>query len=173
VSHAELKRRKLKMALTEVNTEKVPGRVTNVHIGYDATHGVDIKSGIVSFEYNRVHPAKPANVADSKTSATIFQPHSNFGWKLRFIGDCRVAFFATDVGVAGGNQYALVDNGDSNEIEYFKVILKIQDSAGNEKTRTYTITNGFALRNRTYIGDDEDAIYEYEGDAEYISYSDA
>lgn len=161
------------MALTEVNTEKVPGRITNVYIGYDATHGVDVKTGIVSFEYWRNHDAKRANVASTKTSTTIFQPHSNFGWKLKFLSDCRVAFFATDVVSGGGTEYALVDNGDSNVIEYFKVIMTIEDQAGAEKTRTYTITNGFALRNRAYIGDDEDAIYEYEGDAEYISYSDA
>jgi len=161
------------LALTEVNTEKVPGTITNVYIGYDATHGVDIKSGIKRFRYWRNHDAKRANVANSKTSASEFQPHSDFSWELHFLSDCRVAFFATDVQVAGGNQYALVDNGDSNKIEYFKVIMTIEDESGTSKTRTYTITNGFALRNSADIGDDEDAIYEYEGDAEYISYSDA
>jgi len=161
------------MALTEVNTEKVYGRVSNVHIGYDATHGVDIKSGIKRFWYWRNHDAKRANTGNSKTSASEFQPHSDFGWRLQFLSDCRVAFFATDVQVAGGNQYALVNNGDSNKIEYFKVIITIEDSSGVEKTRTYTLTNAFALKNRADIGDDEDAIYEYEGDAEYISYSDA
>jgi len=161
------------MALTDTNTEKVYGRVSNVHIGYDATHGVNIEQGILSFEYWRNHDAKRANVANTKTSATIFQPHSDYGWKLRFLSDSRVAFFATDVGAAGGNQYALDPNGDSNEIEYFKVIMKIQDSTGAEKTRTYTLTNAFATKNRAYIGDDEDAVYEYEGDAEEITYSDA
>lgn len=161
------------MVLTEVGTEKVVGRVTHVHIGKTSTSGVDIKSGIVSFEYWRNHDAKRADVASSKTVATIFQPHSNFGWKLRFLSDCRTAFFATDVQAAAGNQYALVDNGDSNKIEYFKVLASIEDANGNPKTRTFTITNGYALKNRAYIGDDEDAIFEYEGDAEYISYSDA
>jgi len=161
------------MALTEVNTEKVPGRISNVCIGYDSTHGVDIKTGIVSFEYWRNHDAKRANVADTKASSTIFQPHSDFGWKLKFLSDCRVAFFATDVVAGGGTEYALVDDGDSNEIEYFKVIMTIENESGTEKTRTYTITNGFCTRNRAYIGDDKDAIYEYEGDAKKISYSDA
>jgi hypothetical protein len=161
------------MALTDTKTEKVPGRITHVYIGYDSTHGVDISRGIVSFEYWRNHEARRQNASNSKTSATIFQPHSNFGWKLRFLSDCRVAFFATDVVSGGGSEYALVDNGDSNEIEYFKVILPIQDGAGASKTRTYTITNGFCTKNRAYIGDDQDAVYEYEGDAEYISYSDA
>jgi len=159
------------MALTDTKTEKVPGRITHVYIGYDSTHGVDISSGIVSFEYWRNHDARRANTANTKTSASIFQPHSDFGWKLRFLSDCMVAFFATDV--TGGTKYALVDNGDSNKIGYFKVILPIENAAGTSKTRTYTITNGFCLRNRAYIGDDEDAVYEYEGDAEYISYSDA
>lgn len=160
------------MALTPVHTEKVYGRVSNVQIGYDATHGVDITQGILSFEYDRMHGATPQFTANTKTSSTVFQPHSNFTWKLRFLSDCRIAFFATDVQVAGGNQYALVDNGDSNAIEYFKVIMPIQDSAGAAKTRTYTITNGFCLQNRAYIGKDEDAEYEYEGIAEYISYAD-
>jgi len=51
--------------------------------------------------------------------------------------------------------------------------MKIVDSAGADKTRTYTLTNAFATKNRAYIGDDEDAIYEYEGDAEEITYADA
>ena len=161
------------MPLTEVNTEKVPGRVSNVHIGYDATHGVDIKSGIVSFEYDRVRDAKRYRIPGATTSKNLFQPSSSFTWKLKFLSDCRIAFFATDVQVAADNQYAMVDNGFSNEIEHFKVIMTIEDSSGASKTRTYTITGGYALRNRAYIGDDEDAIYEYEGDAEYISYSDA
>jgi len=161
------------MALTDTKTEKVPGRITHVYIGYDSTHGVDISSGIVSFEYQRVHPATRQNTANLKTSANIFQPHSSFTWKLRFLSDCRTAFFATDVGVAGESQYALVNNGDSNEIEYFRVIIPIEDAAGASKTRTYTITNGYCTRNNAYIGDDEDSVYEYEGDAEYIGYSDA
>lgn len=161
------------MALTQVNTEKLLGRISNVYIGYDSTHGIDIKKGILSFEYWRNHPAKPANASDTKTSATIFQPHSNYGWRLRFISDARVAFFATDVQVAGGNQYAMVTYGDSNAIEYFRVLMMIENQVGVSTTRTYTITNGFALKNRAYIGDDEDAICEYEGIAEHISYSDA
>jgi len=161
------------MALIDVGTEKVNGRITNVHVGYDATHGVNIKSGIVEFEYRRIHDAKRANVANSKTSSEIFQPHSNFTWQLTFLSDCRAAFFATDVQVAGGNQYALVDNGDSNNIEYFRVIMTIEDEGGTSKTRTYIIWNGRALRNSARIGRDEDAEYVYEGDAEYISYSDA
>lgn len=161
------------MSLTEVNTEKVTGRISHVHVGYDATHGVDIKSGIKLFRYNRVHDARTAFNVSAKTDDEIFQPHSNFEWRLEFLSDCRVAFFATDVQAAGGNQYALVDDGDSNKIEYFKVIMEIEDGTGSLKTRTYTITNGYALRNGATIGDDEDAVYWYEGIAEYISYADA
>jgi len=160
------------MSLTEVDTEKVYGRVRNVHIGYDATHGVNISKGILRFRYNRVHDARTAFNVSAKTDSSIFQPHSNFEWRLEFYSDSRIAFFATDVQVADGNQYALVNNGDSNKIEYFKVLMYIQDGSGVEKTRTYTITNGYALRNGATIGDDETAIYWYEGSAEYIDYSD-
>jgi hypothetical protein len=161
------------LGLTDTKTEKVPGKITHVYIGYDATHGVDISSGIKSFRYGRVHDVKTAFNVSTKTATEIFQPHSNFEWRLEFLSDCRVAFFATDVQVAENNQFALVNNGDSNEIEYFRVILPIEDGAGASKTRTYTITEGYCLRNGAEIGDDEDAIYWYEGIAEYISYSDA
>ena len=161
------------MALTEVGTEKVKGRIKEVIIGYDGTHGVKIIKGTLSFEYWRNHDAKRADNLNTKTTANLFQPSSSFGWRLRFLSDCRQAFFATDVQSVAGSQYALVDNGDSNEIEYFKVAMTIEDEGGMPKTRTYTITSGYALKNRARIGDDELAVYEYEGDAEYISYSDA
>ncbi|MCJ7431101.1 hypothetical protein MUO83_07840 [Candidatus Bathyarchaeota archaeon] len=162
------------MSLTAVKTEKVYGRISNVHIGYDATHGVNITNGILGFEYHRIHDAVRNKPPGAATSATInLQQPSHFEWKLTFLSDSRVAFFATDVQVAGGNQYALVDNGSSNKIEYFKVIMTIQDSAGAVKTRTYTVTNGYCLRNSAMIGKDDDAIFEYEGEAEYISYADA
>jgi len=162
------------MALTEVGTEKVVGRVTHVHIGYDSTHGVDIKSGILSFEYSRNKDLLRLQIPGSATSDVVQDlGMSSFGWKLKLLSDCRTAFFATDVQTAAGNQYAMVDNGLANKIEYFRILVAIEDGAGVPKTRTYTITNGYALRNRAYIGDDEDAIFEYEGDAEYISYSDA
>jgi len=162
------------MTLTQVNTEKVPGRITHVYIGYGPMYGVDIKSGIVSFEYRRVKDLLRLKPPGSAT-ADIPQElgGSSYEWRLKFLCDCRVAFFATDVQVVGGNQYAMTPNGLSNKIEYFKVIMPIEDGTGASKTRTYTITNGYALRNHAYIGDDEDAVYEYEGDAEYISYSDA
>lgn len=160
------------MALTKTNTEKVPGRITHVYIGKDASNGVDISSGIKSFSYQRVHDARRKEVANTKTGASIFQPHSSFNWTLEFLSDSRVAFFDTDVTSTPGKK-ALDDNGDSNKIAYFRVLMPIEDRAGASKTRTYTITNGYALRNRAYIGDDEDAIYVYEGNAEYISYSDA
>jgi len=161
------------MALTEVNTEKVPGRISNIHIGYDATHGVNIKSGIVGFSYRRIHDAKPQDASNTKASSNIFQPHSNYEWTLRFISDSRVAFFATDVQVAGGNQYALDPDGDSNKIEYFRVIMTIEDESGTSKTRTYTITDGYATRNHADIEYAKDAIYTYEGLAKEITYSDA
>lgn len=162
------------MALTEIKTEKVPGRVKEVIIGYDATHGVKVTKGTLSFEYWRNKDLLRLQIPGSATASVVQDVGmSSFGWKLRFISDCRQAFFATDVQVAAGSQYAMIDNGLANKIEYFKVIMAIEDASGNPKTRTYTITNGYALRNRAYIGDDEDAIYEYEGDAEYISYSDA
>ena len=161
------------MALTETKTEKVPGRITHVYVGYDATHGVDISNGIKSFDYARIHDARRSFVANTKTAASDLQPHSHYRWTLEFLSDCRTAFFATDVQVAGGDQFAMLPSGDSNVIEYFRVIVPIIDADGATKTRTYTITNGYALRNRAYIGDDKDAIFVYEGDAEAITYADA
>lgn len=161
------------MSLMKLNTEKIPGRITHVYIGKSDSDGVDIQSGIISFEYARVHDARTAFNAASKTDDSIFQPHSNFTWRLEFLSDCYVAFFAKDVSDASGIQYAMTPNGDSNKIDYFKVVMPIESSGGASKTRTYTITNGYALRNGARIGDDEDAIYWYEGIAQSISYSDS
>ena len=167
------------MSLTEVGTEKVHGRIgvsernTGVQIGYDSTHGVYISKGILSFDYDRVRDAVRNEFPGAATSATInLQKPGFFTWKLVFLSDCRIAFFGTDVQVAAGSQYALVDNGFSNKIEYFKVLVPIEDGTGTPKTRTYTITNGYCLRNSARIGSDNDAEYVYEGEAEYISYSD-
>ena len=119
-----------------------------------------------------MHDARTAFNASAKTESSLYQPHSNFDWRLEFLSDCRQAFFATDVQAAEGDQFALVDNGDSNKIEYFKVVCPIESGSGEAKTRIYTITNGYALRNGADIGNDEDAICWYEGVAEYITYSD-
>lgn len=161
------------MALTKKNTEKVPGRVTHVYIGASESVGVDIQSGILRFTYDRVHDARTAFNAANKTDGSIFQPHSNFIWKLKFLSDCREAFFVTDVVAGAGTGPAMTPNGDSNPIAYFRVLMPIEDGSKNPKTRTYTITNGYALRNHADIGDDEDAIYWYEGIAEAISYVDS
>ena len=162
------------MSLTEVNTEKVYGRISNVHIGSGSTTGVNISKGILSFDYWRNHDNIRLEIPGSPTRSIVQQlGMSFFGWRLTLLSDCRIAFFATDVQVTAGNQYALIDNGLSNLITYFKVIMQIQDSAGAVKTRTYTITNGYCLRNNARIGNDDDAVYEYEGEAEYIGYVDA
>lgn len=162
------------MVMTEVGTEKVVGRVTHVIIGYDATHGVDINKGILEFIPDRKKDLTRIQIPGSAV-ASIVQDlgGSSFSWSLRFLSDCRQAFFDTDVQVAAGNQYAMIDNGFSNKIEYFLVKVAIESAAGVPLVRTYTITNGYALRNRTVIGRDEDAEYVYEGEADYISYSDA
>ena len=161
------------MVLTKRNTEKVPGRITHVYIGYGASNCVDIQSGIVSFEYWRLKDLLRLQTPSSATADEVQDlGGSSFGWKLKFLSDCWKAFFDTDVVSGGATEVAMAPNGFSNKIEYFKVIMPIENSAGLSKTRKYTITGGYALRNRAYIGDDEDAVYEYEGDAEYISYVD-
>lgn len=162
------------MALTKVRTEKVPGKITNLQIGKDSSNGVDIQGGIIGFLYARVHDAKPALNASAKTSSTIFQPHSNYTWRLELESDYRIAFKATDVVVGGANEYAMVANGDSNPIGHFKLLTTIVDGNGDQKTRTITVTNGFVLRNGADVRQGEtDVVYWYEGIAEYIDEADA
>ena len=71
-----------------------------------------------------------------------------------------------------GDQFALDEDGNSHMIEYFKVVCPIESGSGEPKTRTFTITNGYCLRNHGDVGNDEDAIFWYEGNAEEITYSD-
>ena len=162
------------MVLTEVKTEKVPGRISNVHIGYNATNGVNISKGILSFEYWRNKDLLRIKIPSKATASDVQElGMSSYGWRLRFLSDCRQAFFATDVQATAGSQYAMSPNGLSNMIEYFKVLVPIEDGTGTPLTRTYTITGGYALRNSARIENDQDAEYEYEGEAEYISYVDS
>lgn len=162
------------MVLATVKTEKIAGRISSVTIGYDGTNGTKITQGIKSFSYWRKQDNLRLPIPSSATRNVVQQlGMSYFGWRLRFLSDCRTAFFGTDVQAAVGNQYAMTDNGLSNKIEYFTVIMQVTDSSGSIKTRTYTIHGGYALRNSADIGEDVDAEYVYEGDAEYISYSDA
>lgn len=154
----------------ELGTEQII-RWTHIRIGYDATHYTDIDKGIENFEGFRVHDGKPQFVANTKTSPDVFQPHSNYAWTIELMGDRRAAFFAQDVQVAAGSQYAMDENGDSNKIEYFKVVAEIQAADGTLKTRTFTVTNGYAFTNewrRTEGG----YLFIYRGIAEEIPYSD-
>lgn len=161
------------MALSEIATEKLHGRITNVHIGYDATHGVNISSGILGFEFDRIHDAAPAHQLYTKTTANMYQGNSHITWRLRFLSDAAIAFYATDVQVAGGNQFALNNEADSNKIEYFKVIMTIENSSGVSKTRTYTLADAYCLGSRGVIGSDEDAQIEYFGVARNLTPADA
>ena len=161
------------MSLTEVNTEKILNGPSNVQIGYDATHGIDIKTGVNLFAYRRVHDGVPAHVANTKASSDAFQPHSHYNWRLELVSDCRAAFFATDVQVAGGNQFPLDPDGDSPEIEYFRVIVPITKSDGSSGTRTYTITGGRCFTNSADMEKGVPALFVYEGIAKEITYSDA
>jgi hypothetical protein len=164
------------MVLTVTYTEKVPpltGRSTHVKIGSNSTTGVDITGGLMRFQYSRVHPATRKFVANTKAASTDHQPHSHYTWRLEFLSDCRTAFFATDVTVGGGaNDYAMDPNGDSFAIAFFQVVLPAVDGSNANITRTYTITNGYALRNGADINNIGDAVYWYEGDAEEITYTD-
>jgi hypothetical protein len=168
--------------VTHVKTEKASGQICEnradstkgIYIGYDSGNCIHIYQGVLSFEYSRMHDNIRMEIPSATTRSIVQQlGMSYFTWKLRLLGDCRQAFFATDVQAAAGNQYAMTSNNLSNKIEYFKVVMPIQDEAGTPRTRTYTITNGYALRNHAVIGEGRDTEYEYEGDAEYISYSDA
>ena len=118
------------MSLTEVKVEHVTGRIKEVHIGYDSTHGLKIMNGILWFDYARIHDAVRNKPPGSATSPSInLQQPGFFTWTLRFLSDCRIAFCGTDVQATAGNQYVLVDNGFSNKIEYFKVLMPIQDGS--------------------------------------------
>lgn len=162
------------MTVTETGTEKVVGRVKAVSIGTSSSNCTRVTSGILSFEYWRNKDLLRMKIPGSATADTVQDlGMSSYGWRLRFLSDCRSLWFSQDVSTSGGTQPAIVPNGFANKIEYFTVEVAIEDADGVPKTRTYTLHGAYALRHSAYIGDDEDAVFEYEGDAEYIEYSDA
>lgn len=155
---------KIYMYSVATGTESIQ-RWTSIKVGYDATHHTELTDGILDFRYSRTHPAARKDVANTVSADDLVQHHSNFVFQVTLDGDNRDMFFAQDVQVAGGNQFALDDDADSNKIEYFLVTAAMRGPTGTVITRTYTIGNGYILAN-SYDGNNR---FTYTGDAETIT----
>jgi hypothetical protein len=130
----------------------LPGRIDKIEVGLSAGTNADITNAVL-MNWERNHDVRPRLFANLKYPTTYQQPHSWIVGSFSVLSDQPVAIYGEDVQAAVGNQYAMVENGDSNVIDYFMV--------------TYRDVNNAVKTTRFYYG----LIYRYT--KELLNYDDS
>jgi len=99
------------------------GRIDKLEIGTTAGTNTDIVN-LVLMNWERNHDVRPRLYANAKTPTTYQQPHSWVIGSFSVLSDQHAAIYATDVQAVAGSQYAMVENGDSNVIEFMQVTYR-------------------------------------------------
>lgn len=133
------------MAVTHI------GRIDKLEIGLTAATNTDMSPILLNWERN--HDVRPRLFANAKTPTTYQQPHSWVVGSFSLLSDNHPAIYATDVQAAGGSQYAMTENADSNVIDFLQV--------------TYRDANNVAHTTRFYYA----IIYRYT--KELLNYDDS
>ena len=110
------------------------GRIDKLEIGLTAGTNTDV-TNVVLMNWERNHDVRPRLFANSKTPTTYQQPHSWIVGSISVLSNNNVAFYATDVQAAGGNQFARVANADSNVREFMQVTYR--DAQNNVQTTRF------------------------------------
>jgi len=111
------------------------GRIDKLEIGKTTATNVDI-TNVILMNWERNHDVRPRLYANSKYATTYQQGHSWVIGSFSVLSDAHAAIYATDVQAAiAGNQYAMVENGDSNVIDFFRVTYR--DASNNTQTTTF------------------------------------
>jgi hypothetical protein len=106
--------------------EVYPGRIDKLEIGLDAANNTDAYPTLMNWEEN--HDVRPRLYANLKYPTTYQQPHSWIVGTFSLLSDHHAALYATDVSATAGNQYAMVDGGDSNVIDYMQITYRDGDN---------------------------------------------
>ena len=110
-----------------MSVETFPGRIDKLEIGTTAVVNTDI-TNLVLMNWERNHDARPRLYANLKYPTDYQQPHSWIVGSFSVLSDAHDAVYATDVKAAAGNQYAMVESGDSNVIDFFQVTYRDKDN---------------------------------------------
>jgi len=111
------------------------GRIDKLEIGKTAATNVDIENAVL-LNWERSHDVRPRFFANLKYSTTYQQGHSHIIGSFSVLSDAHNAIYATDVSADVGNQYAMVETGDSNVIDFFQVTYRDADN-NVQTTRFY------------------------------------
>ena len=137
----------------------LPGRITKVEIGLSAATNCDIVN-VILFNWERVHEVRPHLVASSKLpygTCPWLQGHSWIMGSFSLLTDHHTCIYATDVVAGGGNEYAYVENGDSNCMDFFRVTYV--DAAG--VTRYTDFVKGLIYRAVKELLNYDDSVWVY------------
>ena len=111
------------------------GRIDKLEVGKTSATNVDIDN-VILLNWERSHDVRPRLYANLKYPTTYQQPHSWIIGSFSVLSDAQTAIFATDVQAAtAGNQYAMVDTGDSNVIDFLQVTYR--DANNNPQTTRF------------------------------------
>ena len=110
------------------------GRIDKLEIGLTAGTNTDV-TNVVLMNWERNHDVRPRLFANAKTPTTYQQPHSWIVGSISVLSNNNAAFYVTDVQAAGGNQFALVANADSNVIDFMQVTYR--DAQNNVQTTRF------------------------------------
>jgi hypothetical protein len=132
------------------------GYIDKLEIGITAGTNTDI-TNVVLMNWDRNHDVRPRLYANTKYPTTYQQPHSWIVGSFSVLSDHHTAIYATDVQAAVGNQYAMVENGDSNVIDFFQVTYR--DAAGNVQTTRFYY--GIIYRYTKELLNRDDSVWIY------------
>ena len=106
--------------------EVYTGRIDKLEIGLTAATNEDVMPVLMHWERN--HDVRPRLYANLKYPTTYQQPHSWIVGTFSLLSDQHTALYATDVSAVAGNQYAMVENDDSNVIDFLQVTYRDGDN---------------------------------------------
>ena len=140
---------------------KLKGKLVKLEIGLSAEANTDIEN-LVYARVVRMHDIRPAFVSSTKVPDHWAQPHSWIVFEIALLG-YHTAFTTVDIKAADGTQVAYDEDGDSNEIDYFRLFYL--DTSGNSK---YTDFNTAIIATMEMnLRDTEDTIVIVRGMAYY------
>ena len=110
------------------------GRIDKLEIGLTVGTNTDI-TNVILMNWERNHDVRPRLYANLKYPTDYQQSHSWILGSFSLLSENHAAIYATDVQAAVGNQYAMVEDGDSNVIDFFQVTYR--DAGNNVQTTRF------------------------------------
>ena len=133
------------------------GRIDKLEVGRTAVTNTDIDN-VILMNWERNHDARPRLYANLKYPTTYQQPHTWIIGSFSLLSDERTAIYATDVQAAVvGNQFAMIENADSNVIDFFQVTYRDE----NNNTRTTRFYYALIYRYTKEILNHDDSVWIY------------